>query len=206
MSLYGNEIWCIWRTGKDTACVKSVNIRNGEWKDCSLDNNIVEQPIQYSSNPKQTYLDKIFSSSTYFTNDDLKNAIAVYDTSDGCEFIIDYRTKISNAIDSKVAQEMHKYDSEDIESQMQLIEQCSANFYKSCLDYRRKRLAPLGLLWLGSLLFLVVVVTNSSFCFLRPSDKIENNIFSSKNPKNETKLNNLLNVLMSEPKNNFNLL
>ncbi|KAF0738384.1 nuclear pore complex protein Nup160-like [Aphis craccivora] len=92
---------------------------------------------------------------------------------------------------------MHKYDSEDIESQMQLTEQCSANFYKSCLDYRRKRLAPLGLLWLGSPLFLVVVVTNSSFCFLRPSDKIENNIFSSKNPKNETKLNNLLNVLIS---------
>ncbi|KAF0738385.1 nuclear pore complex protein Nup160-like [Aphis craccivora] len=52
MSLYGNEIWCIWRTGKDTACVKSVNIRNGGWKDCSLDNNVVEQPIQYSSNPK----------------------------------------------------------------------------------------------------------------------------------------------------------
>jgi len=205
MSLYGNEIWCIWRTGKDTACVKSVNIRNGVWKDCSLDTTAFEQPTQYSSNPKQTYLDKIFSSSTYFTNDDLKNAIAVYDTSDGCEFITDYRTKISNAIDTKVAQEMDKYDSSDIESQMQLIEQCSASFYKSCLDYRRKRLAPLGLIWLGSPSFLVVVVTNSSFCFLRPSDQIENNIFSFKNSDNETKLNNLFNVLMSDPKNNFDL-
>jgi len=205
MSLYGNEIWCIWRTGKDTACVKSVNIRNGVWKNCSLDTTAFEQPTQYSSNSKQTYLDKIFSSSTYFTDDDLKNAIAVYDTSDGFEFVTDYRTKISNAIDTKVAQEMDKYDSSDIESQMQLIEQCSASFYKSCLDYRRKRLAPLGLIWLGSPSFLLVVVTNSSFCFLRPSDKVENKILSFKNPDNENKLNNLFNVLMLEPTNKFNL-
>ncbi|CAI6373079.1 unnamed protein product [Macrosiphum euphorbiae] len=205
MSLYGNEIWCIWKTGKDTACVKSVNIRNGEWKNCSLDTTAFEQPTQYLSNSKQTYLDKIFSSSTYFTDDDLKNAIAVYDTSDGIEFVTDYRTKISNAIDTKVAQEMDKYDSSDIESQMQLIEQYSASFYKSCLDYRRKRLAPLGLIWLGSPSFLLVVVTNSSFCFLRPSDKVENKILSFKNPNNENKLNNLLNVLMLEPTNKFNL-
>lgn len=203
MALYGEEIWCIWRTGKDIACVKSVNIKNGEWKNCTLDTTAFEQPTQYSSNSKQTYLDKIFSSSTYFTEDDLKNAISVYDTSDNCEFVIDYRTKISNVIDTKVSQEMEKYDSTDIESQMQLVEQCSASFYKSCLDYRRKRLAPLGLIWLGSPSFLLVVVTNSSFCFLRPTDNVENQIFSFE--KQNTKINNCLELLMSEPKNKFNM-
>lgn len=205
MALYGDEIWCIWRTGKDIACVKSVNIRNGGWKNCTLDTTAFEQPTQFSSSSKQTYLDKIFSSSTYFTEDDLKNAIAVYDTSDNCDIVTDYRTKISNAIDSKVSQEMDKYDSTDIESQMQLVEQCSASFYKSCLDYRRKRLAPLGLIWLGPPSYLLVVVTNSSFCFLRPSDSVENKIYSLDNLKQKTELNRFLNMLMSEPKNNFNL-
>lgn len=203
MALYGEEIWCIWRTGKDIACVKSVNIKNGEWKNCTLDTTAFEQPTQYSSNSKQIYLDKIFSSSTYFTEDDLKNAISVYDTSDNCEFITDYRTKISNVIDTKVSQEMDKYDSTDIESQMQLVEQCSASFYKSCLDYRRKRLAPLGLIWLGSPSFLLIVVTNSSFCFLRPTDNVENKIFSFE--KQNTNINDCLEVLMSEPKNKFNI-
>lgn len=205
MALYGSEIWCIWRTGKDIACVKSVNIFNGRWKNCILDTTAFEQPTQYVSSSKQTYLDKIFSSSTYFTEDDLKNAIAVYDTSDNCEFITDYRSKISNAIDTKVSQEMDKYDSTDIESQIQLIEQCSASFFKSCLDYRRKRLAPLGLIWLGSPSFLLVVVTNSSFCFLRPTDSVENEIFSYENVNHDSKFNNLLNVLMSEPKLKLNL-
>ncbi|KAL5239102.1 hypothetical protein ACI65C_006512 [Semiaphis heraclei] len=205
MSLFGNEIWCVWRTGKDTACIKSVNIRDGVWKNCSLDTTPFEKPVDISFNSKQVYLDKIFSSSTYFTEDDLKNAIAVYETPFGCEFATDYRTKISNVIDIKVAQEMHKYDSSDIESQMQLIEQCSASFYKSCLEYRFKRLAPLGLVWLGSPSFLLVVVTNSSFCFLRPSDKVENKIFAFQNPNNDKKLNNLLKVLMSEPTNKFSL-
>jgi nuclear pore complex protein Nup160 len=205
MALYGDEIWCIWRTGKDIACIKSVNIRNGGWKNCTLDTTAFEQPTQFSSNSKQTYLNKIFSSSTYFTEDDLKNAISVYDTSDNCDVIIDYRAKISNAIDTKVSQEMDKYDSTDIESQMQLVEQCSASFYKSCLDYRRKRLAPLGLIWLGPPSFLIVVITNSSFCFLRPSDNVEDKIYSIQNLKQKTELNQLFNMLMSKPKNNFNL-
>ncbi|VVC32071.1 Hypothetical protein CINCED_3A016039 [Cinara cedri] len=205
MALYGNEIWCIWRTGKDIACIKSVNIKNGDWKNCNLDTTNFDQHSQYLSNPKQTYLDKIFSSLTYFTEEDLKNAIAVYDTSDNSERVTDYRTKISNAIDRKVSQEMDKYDSADVESQMQLIEQCSASFYKSCLDYRRKRLAPLGIIWLGPPSFLLVVVTNSSFCFLRPTDYIENNIFSLKNLEPNTKFNGLLNVLMPESKIKFNM-
>lgn len=201
MALYGDEIWCIWRTGKDIACVKSVNIKKGDWKNCILDTTSVEQHSQYSSDPKQTYLDKIFSSLTYFTEDDLKNAITVYDSSDNSESITDYRTRISNAIDSKVAQELDKYDSADVESQLQLVEQCSASFYKSCLDYRRKRLAPLGIIWLGPPSFLLVVVTNSSFCFLRPTDDIENNIFSfnSTEPSSE-----LFNILMPES-TKFNL-
>lgn len=205
MALHGEEIWCIWRTGKDIACIKCVNIKNGEWKNCNLDTTAFEQPIQYLSSSKETFLDQIFSSATYFTEDDLKNAIAVYDTSDNCEFITNYRNKINNVIDSKVSQEMEKYDSTDIESQMQLVEQCSASFYKSCLDYRRKRLAPLGLIWLGSPSFLLVVVTNSSFCFLRPVDEVENKIFSFHGSKQNMELNNLLDVLYSDPKNKFNL-
>lgn len=205
MALYGEEIWCIWRTGKDIACVKSTNINNGGWKDCILDTTTFEQPIQHSSNSKETYLNMIFSSSTYFTEDDLKNAIAVYDTSDNCNFVTDYRTKISNAIDTKVSQEMDKYDSTDIESRMQLIEQCSASFYKSCLDYRRKRLAPLGLIWLGSPSFLLVVVTNSSFCFLRPIDNVENELFAYQTTEQKTEMNNLIEVLMLEPSNKFNM-
>lgn len=206
MALHGEEIWCIWRTGKDMACIKSVNIKNGEWKDCIMDSTSFEQLAQYSSNSKETFLNKIFSSSTYFTEDDLKNAIAVYDTSDSCDFVSDYRTRISNVIDSKVSHEMEKYDSTDIESQMQLIEQCSASFYKSCLDYRRKRLAPLGLIWLGSPSFLLVVVTNSSFCFLRPTDYVEDSIFSFQDSEKNLELSNLLNVLFfSEPKNKFTL-
>lgn len=204
MALYGSEIWCIWRTGKDIACIKSVNIINGGWKTCALDTTTFEQSTQYSSNPKQTYLNKIFSSPTYFTEDDLKNAIAVYDTSDSCEFVTDYPTRISNVIDTKVSQEMEKYDSTDIESQMQLVEQCSASFYKSCLDYRRKRLAPLGLIWLGVPSSLLVVVTNSSFCFLRPTNKVEDMMFSHENEQ-KTELNSFLNKVMSDPKDKFNM-
>lgn len=205
MALYGDEIWCIWRTGKDIASIKSVNIRKGGWKNCNLDTTAFEPFTQCSSNPKQTYLDNIFSSSTYFTEDDLKNAIAVYDTSDNCELVTDYRTKISNAIDRKVSQEMDKYDSTDIESQLQLVEQCSGSFYKSCLDYRRKRLAPLGLIWLGSSSHLMIVVTNSSFCFLRSTDDVEKKIFSFERLDKNTELNSLLDVLMPEPINKFNL-
>jgi nuclear pore complex protein Nup160 len=205
MALYGDEIWCNWRTGKDIACIKSISIRNGRWKNCILDTIDFEQPTQFSINSKETYLDQIFSSTSYFTEDDLKNAIAVYDTSDNCDIIIDYRTKISNAIDTKVYREMDKYDSTDTETQMLLVEQCSASFYKSCLDYRRKRLAPIGLIWLGPPSFLMLVVTNSSFCFLRPSDNVEENIYSIYNLEQKTEFNKLLNTLMSEPKNNFNL-
>lgn len=205
MALFGDEIWCIWRTGKDIACIKYVNIRNGEWKNCALDTTAFEPSTQYSPKSKQNYLDKIFSSPTYFTEDDLKNALAVYDTSDPSEFTTDYSKMISNAIDIKVSQEMDKYDSADIESQWQLVEQCSASFYKSCLDYRRKRLAPLGLISLGSPSFLLVVVTNSSFCFLRPSDIVENKIFARENSSEETELQFLLNLLMSEPNQKFNL-
>lgn len=205
MALYGDEIWCIWKTGKDIACVKSVNIKKGDWKNCILDTTFFEQHTQYLSNPKQTYLDKIFSSLTYFTEDDLKNAIAVYNSSDNSECITDYRTRISNAIDTKVSQEMDKYDSADVESHMQLVEQCSASFYKSCLDYRRKRLAPLGIIWLGPPSFLLVVVTNSSFCFLRQTDHIENSIFSFKSLEYDTEFNTLLNILVpEESKTKFN--
>ncbi|VVC29726.1 Hypothetical protein CINCED_3A012622 [Cinara cedri] len=205
MALYGNEIWCIWRTGKDIACIKSVNIKNGNWKNCNLDTTNFEQYSQYLSNPKQTYLDKIFSSLTYFTEEDLKNAIAVYDTSDNFECITDYHSKISNVIDKKISQEMDKYDSTDVKSQLQIVEQCSANFYKSCLDYRRKRLTPLGIIWLGPPSFLLVLVTNSSFCFLRPTDYIENKIFSSKFHESNTEFNGLLNMLIPESKINFNM-
>ncbi|XP_050524579.1 nuclear pore complex protein Nup160 [Daktulosphaira vitifoliae] len=200
MAFYGDEIWCIWRTGKDVACIKSVNIKSGEWKNCILDTTAFEQLITYSPNIKETYLNKIFSSPTYFTENDLKNAITVYDTSDNYEFVTDYRSKISNAIDTKVSQEMDKYDSSDLESQWQLVEQCSASFYKSCLDYRRKRLAPLGLIWLGPSSNLLVIITNSSFCFLRPTDNIEHKIFSMNNAVHENELNRLINVLMLDQK------
>ncbi|XP_050427595.1 uncharacterized protein LOC126837691 [Adelges cooleyi] len=206
MALYGDDIWCIWRTGKDIACIKSVNVRSGEWKNCILDSTSFEQPLSYSSNPKETYLDKIFSSPTFFTENDLKNAIAVYDTSDNCELVTDYRSKISNAIDTKVSQEMDKYESTDIESQWQLVEQCSASFYKSCLDYRRKRLAPLGLIWLGQSSNLLVVITNSSFCFLRPTDIIEDKVFLVQTSMQENELNRLIKVLMLEEKDKSGLL
>jgi len=204
MALYDEEIWCIWRTGKDVVSINSVNIINGEWKDCIMDTTDFEPPNQYLSNPKEKYLNMIFLSATYFTEDDLKNAIAVHDTSDNSNFVTNYYRKISNIIDKKISQEMDKYDSTDIESQMQLIEQCSASFYKSCLDYRRKRLAPLGLIWLGYPTSLFVVVTHTSFCFLRPTDNVENEIFFHQSTKEKTQMNNLMEILMLKPSNKFN--